>query len=87
MNILIIDDKASEISNAVKAVEAKGWHAVTVNPTESGLGGGDAWIEMLGQVDGVLTDLFWTPRCARGNNPPSKDRATFDSEAQLLSPF
>lgn len=71
MNILIIDDKTTEISKAVAAVEAKGWHAFPFNPTEYGNGGPDTWVEMVEQVDGILTDLFWVPRFARGKNAPS----------------
>jgi hypothetical protein len=69
-NILIIDDKQTEISKAVEVLKMYGWHPFTFNPQEYG-NSGDEWIKMVPDIDGILTDLFWVPRCARGKNAPS----------------
>jgi hypothetical protein len=68
MNILIIDDKPEQIAAAVKAVEAKGWHAYPFNPLQSSKGG---WIEMVEGADAVLTDLFWVPGSTKAKTAPS----------------
>lgn len=61
--VLIIDDKASEIEEAVAAAAARGWNVVTCDASyreSDGYVNNTAWIDMIPEVDGVVTDLMWT---------------------------
>lgn len=63
MKILIIDDTATEREAAIKAVEAAGHEAIVLESLE-------AAIKQIPQVDGVITDLFYTPFDGDRNDHP-----------------
>ena len=59
--VLIIDDKASELEKAIAIAKARGWDVKTCNPSvrPESYSNNAAWIEMIPEVDGVVTDLMW----------------------------
>ena len=64
--ILIVEDKNEEMEKAILTGKELGHEITAINPTE----GKGTWIEFVPDVDGVLTDLMFSPCGTRGKGVP-----------------
>ena len=71
MKVLIIDDKLEERRNAYKAVRTMGWEMPELCDTsiENSEEERQAWIKLIDEVDGVVTDLMWEDHKGHGEKP------------------
>jgi hypothetical protein len=76
MNILVIDDKREEREKAKAAVEEAGHKAIVLSDASEQYSENSIW-KLIEGVDGVITDLYFNPRCSNSeveryydSNPP-----------------
>ncbi|MDO8495665.1 MAG: hypothetical protein Q7S32_04115 [bacterium] len=78
IKIIVIDDKQEELERAKAAVEAAGHEAIAFSDFSYRGDVPSVWKQMA-EADGVITDLFFDPRCNTNNdvreaykaNPPA----------------